>query len=404
MPGSVGGAQARAAEPVGGRWRWAGTLAADRGSGVACSLMPSSIPRTFRFTLSWLTGRSSLVTREITLDRSGTPVPATLLTPSGSSRPLPAWIVLHGITRPGRAHPALVRFTRALASSGFAVLVPEVPEWRELYLAPQLTVPTVRASLAAIDELRDVATTPAALVGFSFGAPQAIAASAHPTLQGRIAGVVGFGGFCDLERTLHFQFTGEHEWQGEGHHLRPDPYGRWIAGANYLTAIPGYEGRTATSDALRRLAAVAGDSGVVSWDTTFDGPKAELRAALAPDDRELFDLFAPASPREPERAAATAMAVALAEAARRVEPAVEAARSFDDVGGPVHILHGRQDHLIPFSEAFRLLDALPAGAVARTTVTSLFGHSTQDPFPGFVEGARETAAFFRALRGVLGLV
>ena len=52
---------------------------------------------------------------------------------------------------------------------------------------------------------------------------------------------MGFGGYCDLERTLRFQFTGEHEWNGEAHSLRPDPYGRWIVGANYLTAVPGFE-------------------------------------------------------------------------------------------------------------------------------------------------------------------
>lgn len=366
--------------------------------------MQSSTLRTFRYTVSWLTGRASLVTREILLDRDGTPVPATLLTPAGRRLPLPGWVVLHGITRPGRAHPTLVRFTRALAAGGFAVLVPEVPEWRDLKLATQLTVPTVRASLAALEQFDEVAPVPVGLVGLSFGAPQAIAASAHPTLRDRIAGVVGFGGYCDLERTIRFMFTGEHEWRGDRHHLRPDPYGRWIVGANYLTAVPGHEGRGAVAEALRQLAAVAGDAGVISWDATFDAPKAELGGALTPDDREVFELFAPASPAEPERAAAEGMAAALADAARRVEPALEVAGSLGEVGGPIHILHGRRDHLIPFSEAFRLRDALPAEVVARATVTSLFGHSAQDPFPGLVEGARETAALFRALTGVMGLV
>lgn len=360
--------------------------------------------RAFRYTFSWLTGRASLIQRELLLDRAGTTVPATLLLPRRARRPVPAWIVLHGITRPGRSHPALVRFTRAVAAGGCAVLVPEVPEWRDLDLATDLTVPTVDASLVALAKQPEVARRPAGLVGFSFGAPQAIAASAHPTLRGRIAGVVGFGGFCDLERTLYFQFTGEHEWRGDQHHLRPDPYGRWIVGANYLTAIPGHEGRGAVADALRRLAALAGDAGVMSWDAVFDEPKAELRAALSPEDREVFDLFASTSPGRPDEKEAEAMAVALAEAGRRVEPALEATRTFGEVEGPVHLLHGRQDHLIPFSETFRLSKALPAGVVHGPTVTSLFGHSAQDPFPGIVQGARETAAFFRALAGVLGVV
>jgi pimeloyl-ACP methyl ester carboxylesterase len=366
--------------------------------------MPPTASRTLRYTLSWLTGRESVVSREIPLDRSGTPVPATLLTPARPRRPLPAWIVLHGITRPGRAHPTLVRFTRAVAAGGCAVLVPEVPEWRELRLATDQTLPTVEAALAAFEQIDGVARRPVGLVGLSFGAPQAIAASAHPALAGRIAGVVGFGGFCDLERTLRFQFTGEHEWRNRHHHLEPDPYGRWIVGANYLTAIPGHERRTAVAESLRSLATFAGDAGVMSWDDRFDAPKAELRDSLEAEDREIFDLFAPMSPAKPDPREAEAMAVALAEAGRRVEPTIEASRSFAEVTGPVHILHGRDDHLIPFSEAFRLRDALPAGVVAGVTVTRLFGHSARDPFPGLIEGARETAAFFRALSGVLGVV
>jgi pimeloyl-ACP methyl ester carboxylesterase len=241
-------------------------------------------------------------------------------------------------------------------------------------------------------------------VGFSFGAPQAIAASTHPRLSGRVAAVVGFGGFCDLERTLHFQFTGDHEWNGSRHRLRPDPYGRWIVGANYLTAVPGHEDEEAVAEGLRRLAMMAGDAGVMSWDPMFDEAKAAFRHALPPAHRTVFDLFAPPSPDEPDHRDGEAMAVALASAGRRVEPTLEATQAFGGVRVPVHLLHGRQDHLIPYSEAFRLRDALPPEVVTGPTVTSLFGHSSQDPFRGFVDGARETAAFFRALSRVLGLV
>lgn len=379
----------------------AGVTSHSRGS---FSSMPAAPLRTLRYTLSWLTGRDSLAVREIQLDRDGTAVPATLLQPRRARDPLPAWVVMHGITRPGRAHPQLVRFTRAVASGGCAVLVPEVPEWRDLRLATDLTVPTVQASLAALDELPEIAHRPVGLVGFSFGAPQAIAASAHPDLRDRIAGVVGFGGFCDLERTLRFQFTGHHEWKGQHYHLQPDPYGRWIAGGNYLTEVPGHEGEAGVAEALLRLAMLAGDVGVMAWEPVFDEAKRELRNALSPAQQEVFDLFAPLTRDEPDREVAEGMATALAEAGQRVEPTLQAAQVFPDVRGPIHLIHGRQDRLIPFSEAFRLRNALPAGVVAGPTVTSLFAHSSQDPFPGLLGGARETAAFFRALSRALGLV
>ena len=176
--------------------------------------MPGSPARTFHYIRSWLTGRDDLVSRELVLDRGGTQVPGTFLAPRGRRGPLPAWIVMHGITRPGREHAQLARFTRALAAGGCAVLLPEVPEWRRLDLAPTTTLPTVLAALRALESLEDVDAGRVGLAGFSFGSPQAIAASAHPDLRGRLAGVVGFGGYCDLERTVLFQLTGRHEWGG----------------------------------------------------------------------------------------------------------------------------------------------------------------------------------------------
>ena len=220
--------------------------------------MPPTAPRTFRYVRSWVTGRADVRTRELLLDRDGTPVPATLVAPAAPSGPLPAWIVLHGITRPGRTHRQLVRFTHAMAEGGTAVLVPEMPEWRELDLAPRLTTPSVLAGLRAMEGLGGfVATDRVGLLGFSFGAPQALVTSAHPALRGRLAGVVGFGGYADLDRTLVFQFTGRHEWKGEQYLLRPDPYGRWIVGANHLTSVAGYEDAGEVARGLWRLAAAA---------------------------------------------------------------------------------------------------------------------------------------------------
>ena len=285
------------------------------------------------------------------------------------------------------------------------MLIPEVPEWRQLELAPDRTLPTVLACLEALRSMGGQGpSAPIGLLGFSFGAPQAIAASAHPDVVGRLAGVVGFGGYCDLERTLVFQFTGRHEWEGVTHQLRPDPYGRWIVGANYLTSVPGFEGAQPVADGLRRLASSAGDLGIMSWDARFDPMKDAIRQKLDPELRRVFEIFAPSSNAEPDPDAAEAMAHALAEAGRRVDPDIEAAPRFAGTVGPVRLMHGRHDHLIPHSEAFRLRSALPPSVDADLTVTRLFGHSSQDPLPGWVEGARETVLFLKGLSRVLNVV
>ena len=360
--------------------------------------------RTLRYVRSWLTDRADLVEEEVPLARNGADVPATLIRPRAGSKPRPGWIVLYGITRTGRRHDQLMRFTRALASTGSVVIVPEVPEWRSLNIAPGLTVPTVEAAVAGLRARADVASRPLGVVGFSFGAPHAIAAAGAPSVRDEIAGAVGFGGYCDLARTIRFMLTGRHEWDGDRHRLQPDPYGRWIVAANYLTAIPEHEGAEDVAEALRALAAHAGDSGRRAWDPSLDSVKSQLRGDVAPHRRSLFDLFAPPSDREPDPERAASVAEQLAEAAVRVDPEIDPARALARVDRPVHVLHGRHDRLIPFTEGLRIRSKLPPTTWSRATVTRLFGHSSQDPFPGRLEGITEAAVFLNALSGVLGLV
>jgi dienelactone hydrolase len=161
--------------------------------------------RTLRYARAWLWGGTALENVDITVDRGDRRVPATLTRPRGIAGRLPAWIVLHGITRRGRAHAQLLRFTRALTGTGAVAIVPEVPEWRDFVLAPALSRPTIRAALAGLRDSGWALDAPVGLIGFSFGAPHAIATTAHPDVADSVAGSVSFGGYCSLERTIHFR-------------------------------------------------------------------------------------------------------------------------------------------------------------------------------------------------------
>ena len=373
------------------------------GSRVAFA-MALSFPRTLRFARTWLTGRDDLLQDEIVLDRDGTTVPATLLRPRTSVSPLPGWVVMHGITRAGRAHAQLVRFARAVASTGAAVIIPEVPEWRQLDLAPHLTAPTIRSAINSLQTTPDVDEGPFGLVGFSFGAPHTVAAAGDPTLCADVAGAVGFGGYCDLGRTIHFMMTGQHEHNGDRISLRPDPYGRWIVAANYLTDSAGYEGAVDVADTLRRLATLAGDTGAPAWSPQYDRAKVRMGEGLAPDRRELFDLIAPPSDRELDVEEGAKLAALLSESGKRAQPQMDPIEALSEVACPVHILHGRFDHLIPFSEGHRLREALHPQSESYATVTRLFGHSAQDPFPSPIQAIREIPRLFAVLGRIFGMV
>jgi predicted esterase len=358
--------------------------------------------RTVRYIGSWLTGRVAVIEEEIILDRDGVHVAATVVRPRYQDGPLPSWVVLHGITRQGRSHQQLVRFTHALAASGLMAIVPEVPEWKELNLAPHLASPTIKAAISGLRDTGEALDAPVGVIGFSFGAPHAIATSGEPELKDQIAGTVGFGGYCCLESTFRFMMSGKYRWQGRRESLRPDPYGRWIAAANYLTAVSGYEDADDVADGLRKLAIRAGASGAEAWDPSHDPVIRMLRAGVDDARQELFDLFAPQSGSAPATPV-PGLAEDLAAAAHRLNPLLDPTEALSVVDRPVHLLHGRRDHLIPYTESYRLLSALPERTAARLTVTRLFGHSGQGPFP-FSKAVREVPHFTRALSDLLGLV
>jgi pimeloyl-ACP methyl ester carboxylesterase len=357
--------------------------------------------RTLRYVRCWKTG-AGVAIQDIEVERDGETLPATFATPSSHRGRLPGWIVLGGVTSMGRFHPQLSRFARALAASGAGVVVPEMPEWRDLRLAPRITVPTVRAAVRALDARPEVAHGAYGLIGFSFGAPQAVIASRAPDLTDRIAAVVSFGGYCDLHRTLRCQLTGLHEWRGVIERVDPDPYGRWVVASNYLTGVAGCEDAADVGGALRQLALASTQRRVPAWDSVHDPLKVELRAALPSERQPLFDLFAPpAGTTLPVSERSERMAVDLAAAARRSEPLLDPATELERTSVPVHLVHGRGDRLVPYTESLRLRDRLPAGLPADVTITGLFAHSADHRPAAIADRVREGIVYLRVLRQVL---
>ncbi len=317
-------------------------------------------------------------------------------------RPLPGWLLLHGVAVQGPDHPGLVRFATALASAGSAALIPEVPSWSRLELDPAPAGPVVAKAIRHLCADPDVLPGGVVLAGFSFGCPQALRLAAELGDSGRLRGVVGFGGYCNLPDTFRFGLAGAYTWNGRTRRLRPDPYGRWVAGANYLHRTPGFEGCQDVSKALHTLAAVAGAHGVLAWEPYYDRLKQELADALSPSSRSLFRLFAPPAGQEPDPGQAAAVAAQLAEAAESVHPLLVLPQPFDASGlPPVHLLHGRNDPLIPFTESLALERRLLEGGAGhvRTTVTRLFAHARESG--SIAAQPAEALRFVRALRAMM---
>lgn len=365
---------------------------------------------TLRFFREFLRPRPGAVLAEqITYRRGPDLLPATLYHPA-RARPtpaLPGWVALHGLTHSGREHPSLTRFARAVSASGAVVLVPDLPEWRELRVAPERTVETVKAAVLQLDENPLTRSGRTGVLGFSFGATQALIAATDPVLDGHLAGIAAWGGYADFRRTVRFGFLGTHELDGVRHELEPDPYGRWILAGNYLPLVPEHAGDEPVARELLELALEAGRRGVMSWSPETDPLKAAARSRLSPSHRELFDLMAPPAGSEwttEERARLDALAGSISDAAVAHEPLLDAWSYLRRVPVPVFLAHGRGDRLMPWTEMVRLRRALPEDGVVSSTITSLFAHSFGERrFPTPVV-LLEAVRFIRMIHRMLRLI
>ena len=361
--------------------------------------------KTLRSANSWLTGKADTREREILLDRLDRKIPASVIVPHKEDHNLPGWVVLHGLTPLGRFHHSLLRFVRALASSRAAVLVPQIPEWKKLRVAPEVTIPTVRAALGGLRKLGITNDGPYGIIGFSFGAPQAIIATAQQDIAKQLAVAVGFGGYCDVERMARFQMTGEHEWLGIKHHIRPDPYGIWILSGNYLTSIPEFQDAQDVANALLELAVEIGKHRIMSWDSSYDVLKKKLRKNISSDREWLFDIFAPASDSEPDISQGSYLAEQLAKAMMRLSPLVDPQPYLSQISTKVHLIHGKNDQLVPYTEALRMQESFPAENPIDTTITALFTHADQGSrFASLRQEIRETSKLLLALRRIFKML
>lgn len=366
------------------------------------------MPSTLRFLKQFVRpAADAVVTEETTYRRGDEVLEATLYRPARGTGLLPGWVTLHGLTYYGRKHPSLERFAAALAASGAAVLVPDLPEWRRLRVAPKPTVDTIHAAVLDLDDRGIVASGRVGVMGFSFGATQALIAAADASLDGHLAGIAAWGGYGDYRRVTRFMFLGEHELDGVTHYMDPDPYGSWILAGNYLTLLPEHRDDAALAEAVLGLSLEAGRRRIMSWDPATDRLKAEARASLDDRQRAVFDLLAPPTGERlgaEDRERLRALTERLIDAAIAHEPLLEPAPHLPRVRVPVFLAHGRGDRLIPWTEMVRLRRGLPADRLVYSGITSLFAHSFGEkrfPTPGLVlEGLR----FARLLNRMVKLV
>jgi pimeloyl-ACP methyl ester carboxylesterase len=311
------------------------------------------------------------------------PFEAWLFQPA-KRRPRGALLLVPGLSPAGPSDVRMERFARKLASAGFLVGAPFLPDFCALELKE-----TVFADLArSLDALAAHPAMPRevkpGVFSISFGSLPALRLAADPRYAERLGGLVLFGGYADFESVVSFALGGEGR----------DPLNPPVVFMNLLHALEGALGdRAALIEAWRSFVLQTWGRPEMKARERFSEVAERLAAGLnVPEVRELFLLGC--GLREGGLARCRAALASQVDAVAFLDPRPH----LHGVRCEVSIFHGRDDDVIPFGQAALLERALPPQARARTYLTGVYSHTGKGP----AQSLRESAGEVKVMLGMLG--
>ena len=315
----------------------------------------------------------------VTIRYRGAAGPAIADLYRGVASPRGVVVVVPGLTSAGKDDVRVVAFAKSLARAQFLVLVPDIANTRSL----KVSAADGAFIGDAIDELArrfgGGAERSVGLVAISYAVgPALLAASQTPTGR-HVRFIVAIGGYYDIDTAIGFVATGYYRApDGSWQHATPNEWGKWV----FVRSNADRVADPADRDRLRRIA-----------ERRLADPRAgisDLTARLGPDGRAVYDLV---SNGDPARAPVLIgrLPAAIRDELRRLDLK---GRDFRAIAGPVFLIHGRDDAIIPFSESVKLAEAL--GPRADLTILDHFAHVDAGDI-GFADGLRLWGAAIRIL-------
>ena len=170
-------------------------------------------------------------------------------------------------------------------------------------------------------------------------------AAQDPRIAGRVRFFLAVGAYYDLPRTLIYLITGRYAADGLQLTRRPNRYGKWVVTLSNAAELPDPVDRaTLSAIARRRL-------------RDPDAPIADLVGRLTSAGRAVY-AFVTAT--DPQRAAALLTALP-APVRANIDALNLATLDLRRLQARLIVVHGRDDHLIPYPESIALAGAVPPG-------------------------------------------
>ncbi|MBS2011636.1 MAG: hypothetical protein JST00_01885 [Deltaproteobacteria bacterium] len=282
------------------------------------------------------------------------------------------------------------RFCRVLAHAGFVVVAAFLPDFLALRIAPTTADDLALAFDHACGIVDAEGLEGPAVFSISFGSRPAIELCASER-GARATSLVLFGGFCDFDATVRFAITGRATHEGRTIAIDHDPLNAPVVHLNLLEAHDASLDKGALAIAMRRMVHETwGKNELKRGEARAPHALAIARELAAPE--RAFFLTACGL----EGSVEALLEAGLARAGDRfawADPRPFLAR----MRPRVVIVHGRDDDVIPWSEALSLAKALPASHPHEVIFTGLYGH-TGSALPSPSALARELRSLTRVVR------
>jgi acetyl esterase/lipase len=303
-------------------------------------------------------------------------VPTTIVRPAGAP-PWPAFLFANGATPDGRAHPVVRRLALALARSGYATFIPDLPG----ISGGELTPATLAAAVECAQEIADSPETKdgrVGLVGVSVGATLALLVAADERLASRVSLVTCIAPFTDLRKVMMLATTGTYRDGAGVSSAYPTPPSLVVGLARSIAAmLPTTPAASGFVSTLRAL------------DVTSDDPLAPVRRGPSdPIDHATNSVRDLLVNRDPARF--DDLHDALPKEIRSTIELLSPVCVATHIRAPIEIATAPRDRYFPVAESL----ALAGAQRAHVTITPALAHAKPRLDMDSLNGLAQLSGFF----------
>ncbi|MDI1477422.1 alpha/beta hydrolase [Polyangium sp. y55x31] len=276
--------------------------------------------------------------------------------------PVGSLLLVPGLHYLGPLDARMDRFARILAAAGLTVLAPRLPDFTSLVLGERIFDDMSRA-FSALLALPGRPPGRPGVFSISFGSLPSLWLASRSGLASEVGSLIVFGGYADFGDTLRFCIHGR---PGAAH----DPLNRPVVFMNLLPWLDDKpEDPAPLVAALRKYVEATWGRPEMKVDGKWQAIARSVADELAPAERPLF--FAATGATGDTKALVEAALGRSGDAFAWLDPGP----FLQDIRCPVHFIHGADDDVIPYEQAFALAKRLPEGVCQGIHVTGLYGHT-----------------------------